>query len=73
MTSPAIRAREEWNSRMAEPDNDGSPRGPLVGQAIAALLLAVGLWLSHELGAASRTQDCVMSGRTNCNEIVPAP
>jgi hypothetical protein len=56
---------------MTTPDDNGSRRGALVGLGIAAALLVVGLWLSHELGAASRTQDCVMSGRTNCNEIVP--
>jgi hypothetical protein len=58
---------------MTNPDDNGSPRGALVGLGIAVALLVVGLWLSHELGAASRTQDCVLSGRTNCNEIIPAP
>jgi hypothetical protein len=56
---------------MAGSDDNGSRRGALAGLAIAAVLLLVGLWLSHELGTASRTQDCVMSGRTNCDEIVP--
>jgi hypothetical protein len=35
------------------------------------VLLVVGLWLAHELRAASKMQDCVLSGRTNCNEIQP--
>ena len=38
---------------------------------IAVVLLAVGLWLAHELTAASKMQDCLMSGRTNCNQIQP--
>jgi hypothetical protein len=51
----------------------GGNRGPAVaGLVIAAVLLAVGLWLAHELTAASKMQDCVMSGRTNCNVIEPA-
>jgi hypothetical protein len=51
----------------------GGSRGPAVaGLIIAAVLLAVGLWLAHELTAASKMQDCVMSGRTNCNVIEPA-
>jgi hypothetical protein len=29
----------------------------------------VGLWLAHELTAASKMQDCLMTGRTNCNVI----
>jgi hypothetical protein len=50
----------------------GGSRGPAVaGLIIAAVLLAVGLWLAHELTAASKMQDCVMSGRTNCNVIEP--
>jgi hypothetical protein len=43
----------------------------MVGLVIAVVLLAVGLWLAHELRAASKMQDCVMSGRTNCNVIEP--
>ncbi len=43
----------------------------VAGLAIAAGLLVVGLWLAHELRAASKMQDCVLSGRTNCNEIQP--
>ena len=44
----------------------------MAGLAIAAVLLAVGLWLARELTAASKMQDCLMSGRTNCNVIEPA-
>ena len=43
----------------------------MAGLAIAAVLLVVGLWLAHELRAASKMQDCVMTGRTNCNVIQP--
>ena len=44
----------------------------MVELAIAVVLLVVGLWLAHELTAASKMQDCLMSGRTNCNVIEPA-
>jgi hypothetical protein len=59
---------------MDEPEQDGGgSRTPAVaGLAIAAVLLVAGLWLAHELTAASKMQDCVMSGRTNCNVIEPA-
>jgi hypothetical protein len=54
-------------------DSSGGSRGPAVaGLIIAVVLLAVGLWLAHELTAASKMQDCLMSGRTNCNVIEPA-
>ncbi len=44
----------------------------MAGLLIAAVMLGVGLWLAHELTGASKMQDCLMSGRTNCNVIQPA-
>jgi hypothetical protein len=57
-----------------DPEKDGSgSRAPAIaGLAIAVVLLVVGIWLAHELTAASKMQDCLMSGRTNCNTIEPA-
>jgi hypothetical protein len=49
-----------------------SRRPAIAGLAVAVVLLVVGLWLAHELTAASKMQDCLMSGRTNCNVIEPA-
>ncbi|MFB9265548.1 hypothetical protein ACFFWD_20735 [Bradyrhizobium erythrophlei] len=57
---------------MSDPDKDGSRRSALVGLLVAAVMLALGLWLAHDLTAASKMQDCLMSGRTNCNVIEPA-
>jgi hypothetical protein len=54
-----------------EPEQDGSRRRALAGLAVAVVLLVVGLWLTHELTAASKMQDCLMTGRTNCN-VIPA-
>jgi len=44
-------------------------RGPLIGLLITVVLLAVGWWVARELTQASKMQDCLMSGRTNCNPI----
>ena len=52
-----------------EPENRN---GAIAGLVIAVVLLAVGIWLARDLTAASKLQDCVMSGRTNCNVIEPA-
>jgi len=57
---------------MAEPQGGDNRRGAVIGLVITVLLLAVGIWLSRELSSASKLQDCVMSGRTNCNVIEPA-
>ena len=65
----------EAGRSMTDPKNhgDGDNRlGALAGLVIAIVLLAVGVWLARDLSAASKLQDCVMSGRTNCNTIEPA-
>jgi len=56
---------------MNEPEPRESRRPAILGLAIAVVLLVVGLWLARELTAASKMQDCLMSGRTNCNVIQP--
>jgi hypothetical protein len=57
---------------MTDPEQGGNRRGAIAGLAIAAAILALGLWLAHDLTAASKMQDCLMSGRTNCN-VIPTP
>jgi hypothetical protein len=56
---------------MADPEQGGNRRGAIAGLAIAVVLLVVGLWLARELTATSKMQDCLMSGRSNCN-VIPA-
>ena len=57
---------------MTDPEQGDGRRGAIVGLVVAAVMLAVGLWLARDLTAASKMQDCLMSGRTNCNVIQPA-
>lgn len=57
---------------MTDPDpseGDHGRRTTLIGAAVAIVLVLGGWWLARELTAASRMQDCLMSGRTNCNPI----
>ena len=56
---------------MNEPEPKENRRPAIAGLVIAVALLVVGLWLAHELTAASKMQECLMSGRTNCNVIQP--
>jgi hypothetical protein len=62
---------EKNNSEMkkAEPKDNRKPA--MAGFAVIVVLLVVGWWLARELTAASKMQDCLMSGRTNCNQIQP--
>jgi len=55
---------------MSKPTPDNR-RGAIVGLIITAALLGVGVWLARDLHAASKMQDCLMSGRTNCNVLEP--
>jgi hypothetical protein len=58
---------------MDEPSQgESNRRSAIVGLGIAVVLLVAGIWLAHELTAASKMQDCLMSGRRNCNVIEPA-
>jgi hypothetical protein len=59
------------NIKPQDSESEGSRTPAMAGLAIAVVLLVVGLWLARELTAASKMQDCLMSGRTNCNVIQP--
>ena len=58
---------------MADKGRDtSSQRGPLVALAVVVLLFVVGWLLARELYQDGKMEDCLMSGRTNCNVIEPA-
>jgi hypothetical protein len=59
------------SNRPEDAEAQGNRTPALAGLVIAVVLLALGLWLARELTAASKMQDCLMSGRTNCNVIEP--
>ncbi len=59
------------NIRREPAESQGSRTPAMAGLAVAVVLLVVGMWLARELTAASKMQDCLMSGRTNCNVIQP--
>jgi len=67
--SVAIDGKDDSGMNEQEPKDNRKPA--LAGLAVVVVLLAVGWWLARELTAASKMQDCLMSGRTNCNQIQP--
>ena len=71
ISAPSPINRTGNDSTMTDPDQSGNRRPAIAGLAIAVVLLAVGLWLAHDLTVASKMQDCLMSGRSNC-AVIPA-
>jgi len=67
----AVNDPKPENLKPDSPQSRESRTPAMAGLAIAVVLLVVGLWLARELRAASKMQDCLMSGRTNCNVIQP--
>jgi hypothetical protein len=55
-----------------KPRSGDSRRGAVAGLIIAIVILGIGWWLARDLTSASKMQDCLMSGRSNCNVIEPA-
>lgn len=70
-TDTKVQNAKPPSAKPSESDSEGSRIPAMAGLVVAVVLLVVGLWLARELTSASKMQDCVMSGRTNCNVIRP--
>jgi hypothetical protein len=53
-------------------DEPGGNRAAILALGVVVLLILGGLWLTHVLGGAASTQDCLASGRTNCAPVSPS-
>jgi len=52
-------------------ETDDRRTAALMGLVIVLALAIAGVVLVRDLGAESKLEDCLMSGRTNCNVIQP--
>lgn len=68
---PGVKPNSQPSPR-SKPQSGDNRRGAIAGLIIAIVILSIGWWLARDLTAASKMQDCVMSGRRNCNVIEPA-
>lgn len=59
-----------WQRQSEEQEAADRQTASLAGVAITLLLLVIGLFLIRELHAAAAIQDCLMAGRTNCDQLV---
>jgi hypothetical protein len=64
--------RRPWVDEAEVQEEANRQTASLAGVAITLLLLVLGLFLVRELRAEAVLQDCLMTGRTNC-EMIPAP
>lgn len=67
---PTPKPGEKPKSR-PKPQSGDNRRGAIAGLIIVIVILGIGWWLARDLTSASKMQDCVMSGRSNCNVIEP--
>lgn len=62
-----------WMERVEEDERAADRQtASLAGMAIALLLVVVGLFLVRELHAKSAIEDCLLSGRRDCDIVVAA-
>ena len=66
VTRPSLREQE------AEQAEANRVSASLAGLAAALLLIVMGLVLVHHLYDEGRMEDCLMAGRNNCDQLIPA-
>jgi hypothetical protein len=64
------RPRPRHDRRDDEEDEDDRVTRSLAGLAVVLFLAVAGLYLVQRLGAMSDLEDCIMSGRSNCNQEI---
>lgn len=62
--------QNRWQRRAEEQEAANRQTASLAGVAITLLLLVFGLFLVRELHATAAIEDCLMSGRNNCDQVV---
>lgn len=72
MPKPDSGEKPKSRPKPEAPQSGDNRRGAIAGLIIVIVILGVGWWLARDLTAASKMQDCLMSGRRNCNVIEPA-
>lgn len=59
-----------WQNEADDDREEDRQTASLAAVAVTLLLLVVGLFLVHELTMKSKVEDCLLSGRRNCDLLV---
>lgn len=59
-----------WHDQAEQQRDANRQTASLAAVAVTLLLLVLGLFLVHELTAKSRLEDCLLSGRRNCDILL---
>ncbi len=74
---PAPDAPVEDVGKYAQTEETESYRQRMINNGLALvfciLLVAMGVWLANTIAEMRRNQDCVLSGRRNCANVVVPP
>ena len=70
MHRPTMHRERPWQDELRDEEAADRQTTSLAGIAITLLLLVVGLFLVRELHAKAAVEDCLLSGRTNCEVII---
>ena len=65
-----MQQRNRWTAAETAEKASGRQTASLAAAAFLLALLVVGVFLVQQLRAAAAVQDCLMSGRHNCQPIV---
>ena len=59
-----------WLDEVDDADFANRQTASLAGVAVVLVLLIVGLFLVHTLHSKATVEDCLMSGRSNCDALL---
>ena len=67
----AVRERRDLKREREEEDRRFT--STLAGLAVALFLIWIGLYVTEQIAAQSKLEDCVLQGRSNCVRVDLAP